>query len=331
MTTARTNLPERQDGVARGYTATVSYTPGYAHCDKHGELTGNLCERCLESLAGFSPIFSPRALLVDSLLYAFGFLLYAIDWTLRKLVELRVMAILSVICRFSIKAIIFVGSTLFTAISCFFLMWFIQPDVSPHDRRRKELDDARKKADDEAWRARRDADWDRQRSEQDAWESQRDADYRRQRAEQDQWEAERDAAYHKARQEDADRRRKEREDEDARQDKLLAEAQALAAKLAQPSGDVDNDIRKLEEISKDVDRSAVPEARATDHFIEKAKEEAVKAIDKDIDKDFSEAINLLPKVFSDTNDGSADKSLLKVVDDINDKEDNRKKIRDKQK
>lgn len=130
-------------------------------CTLHGERKTNLCELCMESLArghrlslrgAISTFVSGKPVsikeLSGTLLWAWRFL----EWL------------------FELLAAVF---------TCLFLMWFVLPESSPSEKRRRDLEWLRRKAADEEWRHRSDANYQKELEEEDYWRRRRDPSYRR--------------------------------------------------------------------------------------------------------------------------------------------------------
>jgi hypothetical protein len=65
------------------------------------------------------------------------------------------------------------------AFTCLFLMWFVFPESSSAEKKRRDLDWLRRKTADEEWLHRRDADYQRELEEEDRWRLRQDPFYRR--------------------------------------------------------------------------------------------------------------------------------------------------------
>lgn len=148
-------------------------TQHYRDCALYYSNSRLPCLKCLEYLAGFTPVFDWRKVTVE---------------LLKGLVNALVAAL-------------FVFGSMIMALGTFCIaMWFVGPNLTPQQRRRLEEERARKEAAQREWEHARDQ-CDRERQqEQDDWERRRQEDWDRQREALDwerdnaqrQWEQERD-------------------------------------------------------------------------------------------------------------------------------------------
>lgn len=125
-------------------------------CSLHGERQTNLCERCMESLARgirFSALDGISKFAGDNNVRAF------VTWTCKIMLWL-----------FELIAGLF---------TCLFMMWFFLPEISPDEKRRKDLEWLRRKAADEEWLHRRDAEYQQKLEDEDYWWYHHDPSYRR--------------------------------------------------------------------------------------------------------------------------------------------------------
>lgn len=241
----------------------------YTSCLKHGRLSTNLCEKCLGIYVSRSP-----QLPLENTIGGANEILCRFMKAGHSVITSHIAKDLLRFLWTVIKFLAHVASACFV---CFFMMWFVQPNVSPAERRKRELDDLRRKKADDEWRAKRDRERAERQSEQDAWLKQRDDNYRNDRKAQDDWEAQRDATYRQKlaadaawRSDRAEAQRKsdqhhtekqreheawlnQRDDNDARAaaDANDRETRALTEKLFQNHGsaDLENDLLKLSDLN----------------------------------------------------------------------------------
>jgi hypothetical protein len=221
----------------------------------------------------------------------------------------------------------FVFSVVSSCFVCLFLMWLVQPSKTPQEQERDEREKERKKQQDKEWRAERDAKWAQEKAEQEAWEDARDAEYRRKEADRIAWEKERDAEFRKRKLEEDQARQKLNEEHERRKEEALSEARALAEKIACSDIDPDNDLRKMEEIGKELKDLDVPEA-TPDRPIEKIKKDAIDSRMDRANQEYKQAVLIVDDMWKrDTEDGSRDKQFDKAVDKIETNLEDAEKIR----
>lgn len=315
----------------------------YVTCLKHGKLTGNLCERCLAWMVGgdekpkrpegptiwaaiFAVATSPTVVAI------FKGLLFCLSW---------------------------IAQVIGSCIVCFALMWFVQPSMKPAEQRRRELDDERRKKEDNAWFARRDAEWERSRSEQHAWEDERDEAYRKKVEDQIAWEkkcgedyrkkVEDQIAWEKKREEGyrnkVDEYDKWKKDEDERYRKaVLEEFKSLGDKVTNNDGDPENDLRRLEDVGREL-RSLVNEKNDTPggSKVSDEKRDEEKIVDRKVeqaaDRKEGDAVSQWNKVVTDWNDpntwnssdGSGIARIKKSAEDASTSWEDSEKFRKRQK
>jgi len=303
----------------------VELIPQY-ECSTHGPLNSNLCARCMADLADVKFEDEEQESFLE-------FICRVIDnFYFNRVVPFwkksqPALAYIEPILRGLWAFLQFVFSVVSACFVCFFLMWFVQPSRSPQEEARDEKERLRKKKQDEEWRAERDARWAKERADQEAWEDQRDADYRKSVDEQIAWEKERDKEFRKRQKEADEAYHKQREDDERRKDEAIKEARELAEKIAKSDLDPENDLRKMEDIGKELKSLHVPDA-TPDKPIEKIKKDA---LDSRMDK-ASDELNAAVSIYQDmwerdTNDGSRDQKFDKAVDKLDQHLEDAEKIR----
>ena len=146
----------------------------YRDCSIYTSSNREPCLKCLEYLAGFSPVF---------------------DW---KPVTMELLK--GLIAVFIAAAIGIWGMIHALGMFCI-AIWFVGPNLTPQQKRRLEIEKARKEQEQREWEHQRDQRDKQRQEEQDKWEQERDERERRRLDEQYQWEQERQSGWERERDE----------------------------------------------------------------------------------------------------------------------------------
>ncbi|MDZ4836726.1 MAG: hypothetical protein SGJ27_23345 [Candidatus Melainabacteria bacterium] len=257
----------------------------YTSCLKHGRLKANLCERCMRGIATrTSRLDHLRVEKLKLIGSASNFVGQSANFLYNAATSPFAFVLLKFLWR-AIQVLLGVASACFV---CFFMMWLVQPSMSPQERKRKEIDDLHSKAADDEWNSKRDRVYAERQSEQLAWEQEREENYRQEKQRQEEWEDQRDLAYRqKLAEHDAwrtaqnefhrdndqeynDIRKKEDEERHAVAETRWLESRALLDQILNPKSDLKNNLLKLQDVRAEARTDNSPESNQFDRTVDTA-------------------------------------------------------------